>query len=165
MTGLSYTPITPKLLNVRAMKAELERELGATGEFMRRDFEKTTASWKHKPVFVVIVEAGPPAVVIVVTEDEIYGWVDRGTPEHIILPKRAKNLKFSSGYRAKTTPGVIGSSAGGPFGPSVFSKGVIHPGTKARNFSKEIAKIWEPKFKARMSTAMGRAAKASGHAP
>jgi len=146
------------------MKAALEKELGATGEFMRRDFEKTTKSWKHKPVFEVLVEAGPPAVVLVTTDDKNYSYVDLGTEEHIILPVKAKVLKFSSGYKAKTTPGVIGSSAGGPFGADVFSRGVIHPGNAPRNFSKEIAKEWKPKFKNRMQTAMGRAAQASGHA-
>ncbi|MCP4540589.1 MAG: hypothetical protein GY832_25920 [Chloroflexi bacterium] len=164
MSALTFVPITPKPLNAKAMEDAMLKELGVIGEAIRRDFEKTTKSWKRKPPFEVLVESGPPATVLVATDDKIYDYVDRGTEAHVILPKKAKALRFQSGYKAKTTPGVIGSSAGGPFGATVFSKGVIHPGTKARGFSKEIAKKWQPKFKTRMQARMNQVAKASGHA-
>jgi hypothetical protein len=87
-----------------------------------------------------------------------------GTKEHIILPKNAKRLRFQNTYTAKTVPGVIGSRSGGPSGDTVFSNGVIHPGTEARNFTKIIEKTWQSKFKRIMEKAISNAAKRSGHA-
>ena len=104
------------------------------------------------------------------TSDEIYGYVNDGTPPHPIpkVPKISGSLAFQWGgkgsYKAKTAPRVIGSTGGGPTGPMVFPKQVQHPGTKARNFDDEIQKKWTPKFKRHMEKAMRDAARASGHA-
>ena len=101
---------------------------------------------------------------LVGTNSKIYEYVDKGTKPHIIRPKRAQFLRFQTGYRAKTTPGIIGSSSGGRSGDIVYSQGVRHPGTKARKFSEIINKKYERKFKDEMHAAMRRAAQKSGHA-
>lgn len=98
----------------------------------------TTRTWNHKPDFDITVTRGNDFTITAGTDDRIYGWVDAGTKAHTILPKRSKYLRYSSGYRAKTRVGIIGSNPGGAFGSTVFSAKVRHPGFPGRKF---IAKI------------------------
>jgi len=142
---------------------------------IQKDFEATTKTWNHKPKFVKEVDVKTsPVQVLVGTDDEIYRYVDEGTKPHPIFAgiytgkSNKKALAFQWGgkgsYRAKTSPGVIGSKAGGPSGPFVAFPYVMHPGTKPRNFDITIQKKWEPKFKRLMEAAMSAGAKGSGHA-
>lgn len=168
MSALVIKVIKPSRLKVDAMRLQLLNDMRKVGTGMKKDFEKTTATWDHKVKFEQQISlAGGPQVEIFTT-DEIYGFVDKGTEAHIILPKRKKALSFVWGgpgsYKAKTTPGIIGSSSGGPSGDLVAFKGVIHPGNEPRNFSKEIQKEWTPKFKRAMEASMRKVASASGHA-
>jgi hypothetical protein len=156
--------ISPRRFNNEAFKQVIEAEVNRVADDIQKDFEATTATWKHKPEFEKVVSFEPsPVEVMVSTDDPIYAYVDKGTREHYIFPVKAKALAFPSGYKAKTTPDVLGSQAGGSFGPTVFSMGVLHPGTEARNFDKMIQKKWDKAFKTRMEKAMREAAKASGH--
>jgi len=164
MSALVYKIIKPSRLREDALRLTLLNEVRKVGTQIKADFEKTTATWDHKVVFEEQISLSGGPQVEVYTTDKIYGYVDRGTRPHIIRPVKAKALRFQSGYKAKTMPGVIGSQGGGSFGDTVFSKGVQHPGNAPRNFSKEIEKAWTPKFKRAMEAAMSQAAKASGHA-
>ena len=164
MSALVYKIIKPSRLKEDALRLILLNEVRKVGTQIKADFEKTTATWDHKVVFEEQISLSGGPQVEVYTTDKIYGYVDRGTRPHIIRPVKAKALRFQSGYKAKTMPGVIGSQGGGSFGDTVFSKGVQHPGNAPRNFSKEIEKAWTPKFKRAMEAAMSQAAKASGHA-
>lgn len=157
--------IKPKKLDIPAMVKALSDEAEAISKDMLLDFEVTTAGWEHPVLFERIISIGPTSIDILVgTDDEIYTYVDKGTRPHLILPVRAKALHFQSGYKAKSVPNVITSNMnGGPFGDDVFSKGVMHPGTEARNFDETIRKKWEPIFKRRMQAAMKQAAKVSNH--
>ena len=169
MTGvLVIKQINPTKLKEDAMRLALLNPIRKAANDMQVDFKKTTASWQHKVTFektVSLAIGGPAAQVS--TNDPIYGYVNDGTVPHAIFPKRAKALSFQWGgkgsYRAKTTPGFIGSQPGGPTGPRVAKPYVQHPGTKARAFDEAIKKKWEPMFKRRMEDAMKAAAKASGH--
>lgn len=106
-----------------------------------RDLQSTVRTWKHKPTFdVTITQNNGNYSVTAGTDDEIYGYVNDGTKPHVIKPKRSKYLRFSSGYKAKTRVGIIGSQDGGSFGNDVFSKGVYHPGFVGRKFTEKIAK-------------------------
>lgn len=128
-------PTSPQLMRA------LESGLDAAAKGVQEDFRKTTSSWQHKPAFSVEKRTGER---IVSTNDEIYGYVDEGTRPHVIRPKRGKVLAFAGGaYRAKTSPRVIGSTGGGSSGATVFSRGVQHPGTKAREFEQAIGEKWE----------------------
>lgn len=105
------------------------------------DLQATTQTWVHKPKFdVTITKDGGDYSVTAGTDDVIYGYVNDGTKPHEIKPKRSKYLHFQSGYKAKTTPGVIKSIPGGAFGNDVFSRGVYHPGFIGRKFDEAIAK-------------------------
>lgn len=156
--------IKPAKLKDEAMRLALLNAMRECGRDIQKDFEKTTATWKHKPKFESLISlTGPGPVVVVGTNDEIYGYVNEGTREHIIEAKPGHVLAFPSAFTPKTSPGVLGSSAGSSGGETVFTPYVLHPGTKARDFDKAIQKLWESKFKTRMEQAMKDAAKASGH--
>jgi len=119
----------------KAMQAAVQKSAG----LVLRDLQSTVRTWKTKVVFdVTITEQNGNYSVVAGTDSDVYKYVDEGTRAHPIKPKRSKYLRFSSGYRAKTRPQIIGSQDGGRTGDDVFSKGVNHPGTKARQFTKVI---------------------------
>lgn len=158
------TAIVPKALNVKHVRSAITDELKNVAKEVDADFGKTYKTWRKSPNFqTVISSSGTKAEFRVTTTDEIYGYVDRGTVPHIIRPRRAKALAFNVGGMPKTRTNVIGSSAGSAGSGPVFSKEVHHPGTKARDFEKGIAKIWRAKFGARMRKAIDAAAQKSGH--
>jgi hypothetical protein len=158
--------IKPKRLNDKAFFDELKAEMNRVAKEINDDYRKTTQTWKHKPQFVTLTDTSRGELTIaVLTDDEIYGYVDEGTKgPYVIRPKRARALRFPGVFRAKTSPGVIGSTSGFKGGDNVYAKQVIHPGIKARNFSKTIEKKWSSRYKRRMEKAMKRAVKKSDHA-
>lgn len=111
-------------------------------------FDRSTHTWsaRSKPdvrTRIRISSAG--GVTSVDSEAEAIGdvfrFVSEGTRPHIIAPRRAKALRFQKGYLAKTTPNQLRSKAGGPFGDTVFSRLVRHPGTAPRNIIKTVSGI------------------------
>lgn len=163
-----FKAINPKRFNDKAFAAALEREAKPYADGVRRDYEKTFQNWqaKHKPRLKVEIKVnlnGGVSIDIDV-EGEIYTFVHEGTRPHRIKPRRAKRLAFQSGYKAKTLPGRIASAAGGPFGETVFSQGVQHPGFEGRKFSQLIVQKWREPFYKSMQRALNKGAKESGHA-
>ena len=163
--------IKPSKLKVDAMRLELLNEMRKVGTAVKKDYEKTTKTWKHKPKFEVDVSLKQPGPMLMVwTDDEIYGYVDKGTKPHLIFAgiytgkSNKKALKFPSKFKPKTKAGVIGSTAGSSGGDKIVRAYVQHPGTKPRGFEEAIEKLWKTKYKRRMEGAMRKAARASGHA-
>lgn len=157
--------IKPAKLKDKDMRLELLNGLRTVARAVERDYKETVKTWERKPEFETIISLrGGKAEFLVGTSDLIYKYVDEGTKPHPIFPKKAKFLRFQSGYQAKTTPGIIGSKAGGRSGSEVFSRGVMHPGSKPRKFSELINKKYKSRFKDKMHDSMKRAAKKSGHA-
>lgn len=164
MTTLRMKPIIPKEINKKALFDELENEMKAIQKEMAKDFDSTVQTWNNKPKFDKEFESSKSRIRIFTgTGDEIYGYVSEGTKPHRIMPK-GRALRFRGTYRAKTSPGVIGSKSGGASGAEVFSKGVNHPGTKARKFDEAIGKKWDRPFRNRIDKAIDRARRKSGHA-
>jgi len=158
--------IKPKRFNDKAMTERLRYHAKKVAAEMAKDFEATTKTWQHKPEFKQTVAGGKGLegfAAEVSTNDEIYGYVDKGTKPHIIRPKRAKRLAFPSLFAPKTKPRVLNSGPGMRGPQDVFALEVHHPGTEAREFSKTIEIKWTPKFKREMEAAMRDAAEASGH--
>lgn len=116
-----------------------------------QDYKRTTATWQHKPFFQAYESTlGAARTFRVTTDDKIYKFVEGGTRAHVILPKRPGGfLRFVWGgfgsYMAKTQPGYVSSVHGGATGKQVFRRGVKHPGTKAREFSRLIQELWNRK--------------------
>lgn len=151
------------------MRLALLNEIRKQATAIKKEFKKTTATWKTDVEFEEIVSLrGPGPELLVFTDNEIYGYVNDGTEPHPIFPVRAKALAFQWGgkgsYTPKTSVRVIGSKAGGPSGPTVFRPYVQHPGTKGRHFDEEIERLMRPRFKRAMVKAMSDARKKSGHA-
>jgi len=181
MPSIKVTGFMPKeLINIDAVRLQLLNALRAEGREIRRDFWKTTRTWKHKPKFemkVSLKRVAAEGSIEVFTTDEIYGYVSGGTRRHIIKPKvrrrgprgrfakAAKTLAFPSSSTPKTRPGVVGSGRGGSSGPTVFRRQVMHPGIKARKFDEAIkAKIEKTRrFQKRIDAAIAKGlAKVSG---
>jgi hypothetical protein len=168
---LVYKGIKPQRLRADDLRLALLGEMRKIGTEMKRDFEKTTATWEHKPKFEVVVSLTQPGPTLLVgTDDEIYGYVSRGTKPHLIMAgiytgkSNKKALAFPSQFSPKTRPGVIGSSAGSRGGDMIVRPYVQHPGTKPRKFEEAIQKIWKKKFKTRMEQVMKDVAQKSGYA-
>jgi hypothetical protein len=135
---IKLAPITPNAKKINFSRFADAAKLGLrdAAEAAVRDFEKTTATWNHKVEFVIKEQKDG---FLVGTDDRIWRYGDVGTRAHRIVARRAKRLRFSSGFTAKTRPGFVGSQAGGSTGGPVFAQGVDHPGTTARGWSKLIA--------------------------
>jgi hypothetical protein len=156
--------IKPNRLKDKAMYAAIEKAADTFSKDILLEFEITTATWEHQVKFEREISVGPASIDILVgTDDEIYRYVDEGTRPHMIYPKGDYPLRFQSGYNAKTTPGLISSKYGGSFGDVVYARGVSHPGTKAREFDKNITKKMGRPFRVAMEKAMRDARNASGH--
>lgn len=143
--------IRPPKWNPNAYRVEIVKELNAQGGIISRMYDRTTRTWKNRPKFQIITAIeGPPgprgspstqqAVVEVFTTDERFIWTDLGTRRHPIKARRAKRLAFQTGFKPKTRRRILGSSKGSHFGPLTRPQSVKHPGTKAREFTKEIQK-------------------------
>jgi hypothetical protein len=170
---ITMKAIRPKRFKSEAYKQyalEMARE---TANEVEKDFKATTKTWQHQPRFDKVYSVGNAIEILVGTNDDIYRYVDEGTKPHPIFAgiytgkSNKKALAFQWGgkgsYRAKTKPGVIGSTGGGPTGPMVAFPYVQHPGTKPRKFSEIIKKKWEPRFKRRAEKLLKDFARASGH--
>lgn len=138
-------------------------KLREVGKEIQADFEGTVSTWKHKPTFKVeISTAGGQPSVTVGTADEKYKWVDEGTSPHVIVPKKAKILRFPSKSVPKTRPGNLTAGAGMVGGDEVFAHVVLHPGTQPRKFSEKIKNKWKGEFGKRMAAVMKEIAKDMG---
>lgn len=161
--------INPKRLKADVFRLEFLTELNKIRREVKKDFEKTTATWKEQPKFeaeISLMHPGP--TVLVGTDDEIYNYVDRGTKPHIIRPKRrGGKLAFTWGgpgsYRAKTKPRTLASYPGGATGATTVLPIVHHPGTEAREFSQTIAEVWKSKYKRRMEAALKKGVQKCEH--
>lgn len=165
MSMISAKSIKPGKLNDARMRAVFEAEAQRVTDDIEQDFKRTVKTWKRKVKFEKYVALSRDKIEILVgSDDAIYRFVNEGTQAHVILPKNYLRLRFKDTFTAKTQPGVIDARQGGASGNDVFSKGVIHPGTKARNFDDAIAKLWQKKMKRRLEAAMREAVRVSGHA-
>ncbi len=162
---LIWKQIKPAAFDPDVFVDEVGMEALSIADDMLLDLELAVATWDHKVKFEEEVNVTPDLVeIMVATDDEIFKFVDEGTKAHPIKPKRpGGKLRFQEGYRAKSTPGVQVSSVGGPFGEYVYSKGVQHPGTKARNFTGQLTLRWRIQTYRRLNLALQRAVVKSKH--
>lgn len=145
---ITLRAITPKgeIINAKKLMGVIRGAGVEIGRGIRTDLEKTTRTWKHKPIFTIHIETKGDALVSVYTDNLIYYFVSHGTEPHIIKPRRKKFLAFGVPFQAKTRVRWIGSRNGSRGKLQVFSKGVHHPGTEAREFDKVVSDKWQPKF-------------------
>jgi hypothetical protein len=165
---LLVKPINPSKFNSNVFMDEFTAEANSISADILLDFELTTATWKHKVKFERLVQIGPAEIVILVgTDDTIYGYVTKGTKKHIIKPRPENKrglLFFNRPFVPKTKPGKMVASVG-YIGPDLATaRQVKHPGNEARKFDEQIQKKWRPIFKKRVEAAIKRAVKKSNYA-
>lgn len=151
------TPKGKRLLDAARMLAEIDRAKKETATDILNDYKKTTATWRHSVKFYSTRRAND---YFIVTNDDIYAYVDQGTRPHEILPKRrgGRLRFFRTGFRPKSRVGYIASYAGASANSNLtYSKGVHHPGTKARGFSEKIAEKWRKEWEIRVRAAIKKA--------
>ena len=167
--------IKPKALNANAMRSVLLTGMRKMAPQIKKEFEGTTKTWKHKPRFEWVVNTKPSGPEILVgTDDEIYRYVNNGTglygPRHSTYEIWAgaytgksdkTHLVYASAFTPKTTPGSLTSGAGFRGKPDRRRAMVVHKGIKPRGFTGQIKKIWAPRFKREMEAVMRDVRKAS----
>lgn len=134
-----------KAINFTRFATAAKLGMQDAAEAAEKDIEATFETWKHKPTVTVKERSDGYSLTV---DDPVWNMLDKGTPKHVIRAKRARFLRFSPGYRAKTRPGFIGSTTGSRGEGAVFRKMVNHPGTKARSWSKLIG----TKYRAKIQT-------------
>lgn len=143
------------IIDVARHRAAINEVLNVAAHDVRDDFLRTVATWEHSVDFVINVP--DDYVRTVSTTDEIYSMLNAGTPPHLIFPKQGKFLRFQTPFQAKTVPQSISSGPGSVGGQTVYSRGVAHPGTKARDWDGTIAVKWLGIFPKRMQAAIRKA--------
>jgi len=169
--GVKVIKVLPKKFKGKVFKRAIQQAARNTGNFTMKEYRKTTKTWKKKPVFRKETKSKRDRIEVdIYTNNEIYGYVDKGTKRHDIWAgyytgkSDKKALSFMAGGTPKTRPGVIGSSSGAKGAQKVLTPYVIdHPGTKARNFTKLIQKTTEQKAHDELTKAIKQAAKDCGH--
>lgn len=170
MSGKVKAIIPPKFQSEAVMKT-LRSEMEKYAPFIKKDFERLVQPWEgDKPKFVPVLKVKSSQIVIEirVTGSKLaknkFMWLNLGTKPHIIKAKRAKYLRFQTGYQPGSKPNQTFTSkpkqADGAF---VQKKQVHHPGFPARNWSKLLVDAHQKPFERWMEAAMRAAAKASGH--
>lgn len=124
-----------RLPPVADVLAAINAGLTETAEAAREMLLEPTATWKTEVEF--LIRTPKRGVRIISTTNQKYIWVDKGTKEHMIFPRKpGGRLFFAGAFSPKTKPGSLAAGPGASGPPPIVSKGVIHPGTEPRNFTK-----------------------------
>lgn len=112
---------------------------------------QTVSDWSDKPRFERELSIKPDVIIgrLVVKGSNAaalhFMWTDQGTKAHIIRPKKAPALRFQVGYAPRTAPIAKAQVGDGKAsGQHVSTLVVLHPGTTARQFTKEWVKQQTP---------------------
>lgn len=144
-----------QMIDLRKMAAALEDGLDQAAQPVFADMQKPTATWKTRVAFnIKRIAYGR----IVSTDNEIYGYVAKGTDPHIIRAKNGRTLAFGPSS-AKTSPGSLNAGGGSRGAADTFRQQVRHPGTKARDFDKVAAKNAEKTFPEAIAKAIAEGAR------
>lgn len=128
----------------KPMRTIISNTLSAQAKAIKVDFGVTTQTWDDRPK--VSIAAPSPYQREIVVESEVYAMLNEGTKAHDIKPKRGSVLRFQTPFRSKTVPNDIRSRKGMKGSVTVWSRGVHHPGTKARNWDRNIAEKWQARI-------------------
>jgi len=147
-------------LGTEAIFKAVKNVLNGVALAVKADYGVTTRTWTNKPEFKI--DKPNEDTRIVSTDSKIFKFVDEGTRPHIIRPRKGGRLSWmGTAYRAKTTPGVIGSKQGGNNNTIVYTKVVQHPGTEARKLTLAIRTKWSKEMAVRVEKALADAVAAN----
>ncbi len=154
--SFQFYPIRPTALRYSKLISALTTGVFRVGRRMKRDYEKTVATWKVKPQFEMLTQrTSSIASVLVGTDNRIYAYVNNGTS--------VRYATMTPDWDSKSRVRIIGSYPGR--GSRAFiSKSHPQRGIAAREWSLVIERKYEREFADAMEQAMGNARIASGHA-
>lgn len=134
---------TQAVLNAAAQAVDEEAQA------LKAKHDESVLNWQKKPLFDVRPRKAQDRIArqIIVRNGEIWAYVNYGTgtygptgQPYLILPVKAKALRFQTGYNAKTLPVARGNvGSGQSSGDTVTRKGVLHPGIEPRSFAEYFA--------------------------
>lgn len=155
MITVKIDPIKPAkdFLNSKIYQRAIENAGNMTAKAVEVDFHVTTRTWVHQPDFEIDHTSGSGEWKVS-TSDEIYGYVSGGTKPHIIKPKRARMLRFYTGFRPKTRMSYIGSNKGSKGNKAVWAKAVANPGISGRFFEVAIKRKWDNEWPRQLARAI-----------
>lgn len=131
MAVIRMTPILPKGANPRTALAGVRAAADETNRLLTQQFERTTRTWSNRPRFVSTVrESSSEVVANTGTENEIYGYINNGTP--------VRYATMTPDFVSKTVPRVLDSRRGAG-GVQFISRAHPRPGIEAREFDRVIA--------------------------
>ena len=151
--------ISPGVLNSKAFRKEIEDELHRQLKILMGDCKMITRTWDHDVEFKTDIKFGADDSVSISTRDKPFIYLDQGTREHWVKPRRGGALAFHSKYKAKSRPRMIGSVQGGGSGPMAYSKGHKVKGIQPREYFKTMKDIRESGFERAMVKAFERGCK------
>ena len=162
-------PIKPDYLQVDTVRLELLNALRKEGTASKKLLRQTTENWQgEKPQFKEKISLAGGDTTLLVYPDgsekavNKWNWLNEGTKPHVIVPKRAKMLRFQSGYTAGSTPNSLRTRRSRSFGETVYAKRVNHPGIKARNWTILVLKERYVPYRTSMNEALEKGLKKGG---
>lgn len=147
MTAISSRDLdkAPKRL-IQQTRIRAKRGLRKWAKIFKSEYDKTIASWKARPIFTIEYKSTPEGEeVIISTDNNIYRFLHDGT--------KIRWAVMSSDFEPKTSHRLLGSGPGKGRailrGAKAMGKAGIQtpmPGIKAREWTQEILRIYEPRF-------------------
>lgn len=143
--------IGPKqLFDLAAIEKAVSVALDDEAKRAANGFRSHMATWSAKNRATVTVKRSTAFSREIRARGGKLQFVEFDTKPHIIVPKKAKALRFKSGYKRKTSGNKIPSNRGGAYGQTVYAKQVKHPGSKGTQISKQIRDKTDKTFPDRM---------------
>jgi hypothetical protein len=161
--------LKPAKLRVDKVRLAILNELRKEGAAIKKEFEKTTATWEgSKPTFKIAIGlTGTDAIVLIGPAGNPEGaqkwvWLNEGTKKNYpitaknprIIKRKGKTIimppmlifRDGRGFKPKTRIKTFTSGRGANTGPWVSKEEVTHPGVEARDWTGEIVKRRRKKF-------------------
>lgn len=164
MPFIEINVTVPKaIINVEKVRqAIIDAQNNVTKRKLTDLFKQTTEGWQDPPQFSSrrIDTSSQLGIRVYPSGKNADKWalVNEGARAHIIRPRRARLLRFQTGYKAGTKVRTLRSTAYQRSGKFVQTKLVHHPGFEAREFTQTIADEHEPEFNQDMQDAIKKGA-------
>lgn len=155
--------VTVPKVSDRGVQQAIRKTAENLGRRVHQQYDDLTGEWNDPPVFEETVNVRNTRTILEVkTTNSKYRWVTLGTQEHDIKPRPDNPyglLIFQKNYRAGTTPRSLATRKPKRSGPTVFSKGFVHPGSEPRHFEIPIAEEQKPLVRDEMKSLLKQSVK------
>lgn len=132
----------------KAYEREIKDAAQGVADTVVRMLDRVVSNWDHAPEFrtrMTVVMGGIAFDVFPVGPNkQIFIWVDKGTRDHWVAPRRARALAFQQYYAPHTQAGGGYGGPGKAFGPMCFSRGHNVSGIRAREITRAVAEEAKP---------------------